>query len=215
MLLSIKHRFLFIACAKTASSSIHAGLLDYAEISRDGTPQRRHIPYSGVEREFAFLFALPQFAPDTFTKFAVMRDPVERVYSWYRYRRGNKVGNPIPQEMTFAQYWERKDWSIARRDGTPNLQRQSVTDAEDRVALDLILPHDDLAPQFARLMDLLALPVTLGSVNKSRIRGSSDEIDPAIRSEMQEFFAADYDLLESLPRHNAVGFARLEQRLAG
>ncbi|CAI8296400.1 MAG: Uncharacterised protein [Hyphomonas sp. TMED17] len=90
MLISISKRFLFIANSKTASTSLSKALRPYAEIERQGSPDRKHVSMGAVLDHYKFLFELPPFAPDTFFRFGVIRDPLDWIHSWYRYRQRAK-----------------------------------------------------------------------------------------------------------------------------
>ena len=128
MLIGVEKRFIFVANTKTASTSIEHALMDHAEIHRGGSPARKHIPLVQVYKFYDFLFGQPAHRPASYFAFGVMRDPIEWVISWFRYRKGNKVENGLPQDMTFAQFWERNDWNITRPDGRRHLQRQMFCD---------------------------------------------------------------------------------------
>ena len=90
MLIGVKKRFVFVANSKTASTSIEKALVPHAEIQRGGGSNRKHIFLRAGLREYGFLFERKKYAADTFFKFGVMRDPVEWIQSWYRYRRATR-----------------------------------------------------------------------------------------------------------------------------
>ncbi len=94
-----------------------------------------------VLNSYPFLFEQPNFSPESFFRFAVMRHPLDWIKSWYLYRKGNKVGNPLAENMDFSAFWAQKDWSILRQDGTKNLQRHMLCSPDDKVLLDVIIPY--------------------------------------------------------------------------
>lgn len=212
MLLSVKRRFLFVSNTKTASTSIEAALRDFCEIERTGSPQRKHIEYRQILKEYRFLFSRKRFAPETFFRFAVMRDPVDWFYSWYRYRRGNDVEAPLPEDMTLQDFWELNDWNRTRGDGSRNLQSHMMLGPQGGIGLDMILRYEDLETGFPRLAKGLGIKADIPRLNVSRLKGGSDEIDPGLRREMELHFAPDYEVYGSLERINASGAEKLAAR---
>ncbi|MEP2785095.1 MAG: sulfotransferase family 2 domain-containing protein [Pseudoruegeria sp.] len=210
MLIGVKNRFLFVSNSKTASTSIETALRAHCEIQRDGTPHRKHMQYADILGEYDFLFGQETYRPNQFFKFAVMRDPIDWIYSWYRYRKGNQVAAPLPSEMTFAEFWDRKDWNIHRADGSKHLQKHFFTDATGEVALDYIIPYDDLPKQFAVIANHLGLPSKLPRANVSQIKGTPTELSEGLLDEMRSFYAEDYDLYHALPTRNEAGLNMLK-----
>ncbi|SES39188.1 hypothetical protein SAMN04490244_11525 [Tranquillimonas rosea] len=212
MLIGVKKRFVFVANTKAASTSIEAALIDQAEIHRGGSPARKHISLREALREYRFLFGQEEHRPRHFLKFGVMRDPIDWIGSWFRYRKGNKVDQPLPAGMTFAEFWQRADWNIRRPDGSKHLQGERFLGPKGGVMADVILPYHDLETGFARLCEGLGLPCRLPRRNVSRLDEIGEEIDPDLRAEMRAFYADDYALFDRIDEINAKGFARLESR---
>lgn len=211
MLLSVEKRFLFVANTKTASTSLEVALEPHAEVIRAGTPERKHTPLARLLEVYDFVFKREDLSPDTFFKFGVMRDPVDWLQSWYRYRRGNNVDAPLPEEMTLSDFWAQKDWNIQRADGTKNLQRTMFCDAQDRVLADVIIPYPQLGSMTAEIFAALGIEAPLDHHNVSRIAPSAD-IDPVLEAEMRAFYAEDYALYDRLDKINAIGMDRLRTR---
>ena len=204
MLIGVEKRYVFVANSKTASTSIEDALINHAEIHRGGAPQRKHIPLAEAIRTYGFLFDQPAYAPQTFFKFGVMRDPIGWIQSWFRYRKGNQTAAPLPAEMTFPEFWARKDWNLRLPDGSKRLQSRFFSDAEGRLIADYIIPYDAIETHF----DLIC--TRLPQKNVSKIRASSEPPLPeALLEEMRAYYAEDYALLARLPEINAAGLARL------
>ena len=208
MLISVYKRFVFIANTKTASTSIEAALLTHSEIARLGTPARKHIRLAETLRTYHFLFGQEKFAPDRFFKFGVMREPLDWIHSWYRYRRGNKVDKPLPQEMSFEDFWAARDWNIVSPKGKKKLQRDLFVGADGQVAADVIIPYTQLDAMFPEICDLLDVSAPLPRQNVSQLQEPLD-IAPALVDEMRAFYAEDYALWNRLEALNAKGMAQL------
>lgn len=208
MLIGVKKRFLFIANSKTASTSIESALMNHAEIHRGGAPWRKHILMREALREYDFLFSQPGYRPDQFFKFGVMRDPVDWIYSWFRYRKGNTVADQLPPEMTFEQFWAKDDWNKWRASGVPRLQSDFFTYPRGWTIADYIIPYDEVDQHFPKICKHLGIKAALPRANVSAISGSPHDLSPAILDDVRAFYQADYALMERLPDLNRQGLAR-------
>ncbi|PZX13499.1 hypothetical protein LX81_03284 [Palleronia aestuarii] len=211
MLLSFERRFLFVANTKTASTSIESVLRPHAEIVRAGSPALKHTPLARALDEHQEDFARAGRSPADLLKFGVMRDPVDWILSWYRYRRGNDVESPLPADMDFPAFWARADWNIRRADGSRYLQRDLFCAPDGRLLADLVIPFDRIEPVFGAVRAGLGLPPAeaLPRENRSRL-GATDPLPPALLEEMRAFYAEDYALWDRLGEINAPALARLE-----
>ncbi|WOI58360.1 hypothetical protein [Palleronia sp. LCG004] len=210
MLLSFERRFLFVANTKTASTSIETVLRPHATIVRAETPRRKHVGLSVALEEYRGDFARAGVSPGGVLKFGVMRDPIDWITSWYRYRRGNAVESPLPADMDFAAFWTRADWNIKSPKGVPYLQRRLFCEGETTLA-DVIIPYPRLSETFARICKGLGIAVgDLPQENRSRLR-ETEGLSPELREEMRDFYAADYALWDRLDEINAPALARLEE----
>ena len=212
MLIGVRKRFVFVANTKAASTAIERALMPHAEIHRGGSPARKHMPLHEVLTEYDFLFGQPEHAPEGYFKFSVMRDPIDWIASWFRYRKGNRVEHPLPAQMTFAAFWARGDWNIRRRDGRPNLQRDRFTAPDGTVLADAIIPYHDLEAQLGTVLAGLGIEAALPRSNVSRMTELPEEIPAALHAEMRDFYAEDYALFDRLDAINARGMAALAAR---
>ncbi|MDX1781980.1 MAG: hypothetical protein R3256_11750 [Thalassovita sp.] len=84
MLVFVDANLVLFAVPKTGSTAYHMALKGRAEISLSGKPAYKHISLRKYERHFApFLKGAYGLEPE---RVAVMRNPVEQVRSWYKYR---------------------------------------------------------------------------------------------------------------------------------
>jgi hypothetical protein len=210
MLIGVEKRFIFIANTKAASTSIEHVLVNHAEIERASNPQRKHIHMLDVLKEYAFLFNLPGYEPATFFRFGVMRDPIDWIGSWFRYRHSNKVAAPLPKEMDFAAFWAAKDWNIRRANGAPHLQRDFFTDNSGNLLVDVIIPYRDLDALFSRICAGLWVDKPLPQMNASNEKAETLSIPSGLRDELREYYAEDYKLLSQLPEINFTGLGKLD-----
>lgn len=193
MLISVRKRFVFIANSKVGSTSIQTILTPYAEINRAGTPQRKHAPWSEVQREYSFLFGNPEYASETFFKFGVIRESLDWVRSWFNYRRGNtRVEHPLPPDTDFADWWcNGNDW-------VRNLRQSRIfADGNVKCAMDLLVPFDELTEAWPNILRVLNLPHRdLPLNNKSPGKFKQSEITPEIAHEIRQHYRDDVELYE-------------------
>lgn len=210
MLISVKKRFVFVANTKTASTSIEKVLAPHCDYRHGGNPQRKHLPLSLAETEIPQIFGNPATPFDSFFRFGVMRDPVDWIASWFRYRRSRKVLSPIPADLSFREFWQQADWNIRRGGGRKHLQRQKFLAQDGTLLADVILPYHDLSKGFAQVCEALGLDApNLPHANRSAQPPSEHGDIPAdLLDEVRDFYAKDYALFERLDEINAAGFKR-------
>jgi hypothetical protein len=211
MLASVEKRFVFVANTKTASTSIEHLLIPHCEVFRSGTPQRKHITLYDTLQTYRFLFDQPAHAPERYFKFGVMREPLDWIGSWFRYRKGNKVQSPLPADMSFAEFWAMRDWNVLLGNGQPNLQRRMFVGPEGGVLADVIIPYHRLDEMLPEILEQLRIPGSLPRLNVSEIT-HPPEMPEALREELRAFYAPDYDLWKRLDEINARGMAKLHAR---
>lgn len=213
MLIGIEKKFVFVANTKTASTSIEKVLAPHAEVSHGGTPARKHVPLRRIYSLYPEVFRGGAQKPVThrFFKFGVMRDPIDWLGSWFRYRKGNKVDSPLPAEMTFQEFWEKRDWNIIKPDGARFLQRHLFCAAEGHVLADVIIPYEQLNGMFGEICDCLGIDSPLPRENVSHL--SDFEVPPALEAALREHLAPDYALRNRLDEINEKGMARLRARM--
>lgn len=213
MLISTRHRFVFVANTKSASTAIEEALGPYADYRHDGTPRRKHLPLARAERALPRLFAAQPL--EGHFCFGVMREPLDWITSWFRYRKQTHVEDPLPPEMTLAEFWARDDWNIHRADGRPYLQSDLFLAEDGRCLADVILPYHRLGTGLGEICALLGLPIPeLPLRNASPRHIEQPAMAPALATTLRAHFASDYALWERLDTLNAAGMARLRARAA-
>lgn len=212
MLIGVRKRFIFVANTKTASTSIENMIASQVEIMRGGSPRQKHIMLRDVRKEYWFLFDRPDHAFDTYFKFGVMRDPIDWIVSWYRYRKGNKTASPLPETMTFADFWAERDWNIQRANGEPYLQQDLFVAADGTLLADMIIPYGNLQEGLHGICQRLQMPMELLHHNVSAMASLPEPLSPALIEEMRAYYAKDYALFDRLEDINAIGIAKLLDR---
>jgi hypothetical protein len=92
MLIFWKERLVFLSTPKTGSTSVETALESMAHVAMRRPPELKHMSAPQFQRHMAPL--LEQAAGERFTTVAMMRDPVDWVGSWYRFRQRDDLSRP-------------------------------------------------------------------------------------------------------------------------
>lgn len=212
MLISKRHKFLFVANTKAASTSIEAILAPHAEIFGPPGSRGKHLPLARIRHDFRHVFDEPGQSFESFFRFGVMRDPFDWILSWFRYRQGNQVEAPIPREMTFEDFWRASDWNIRDEKGVPYSQGRIFLDAAGNPLADVIIPYHQLDAMLPTVLTALGISAEVPHLNVSMIGRDKVAIPTHLRQEVNAHYAADYALYNQLATINAAGMDRLRQR---
>lgn len=189
MLIGIKHRFLFIANSKTASTSIESVLAPFADINGAGSTRTKHMGWVECRKEYATLFDSPEFRPEDIFRFGVVREPIEWVRSWYNYRNTAKknVASRFRKPMSFEEFWASDDW-IKRRN-----QKSRFCDEDGECRFDLIVPLERLQDGMEKVCNALGIsPEPIKKENRSSASVSRKDISSDVVNEINDYYESDY-----------------------
>ncbi|MFN6953659.1 MAG: sulfotransferase family 2 domain-containing protein [Acetobacteraceae bacterium] len=193
MLISLSHRFVFVANVKTASTSIEAALRPYTEIAISETRFGKHIGLAEIEKRFDFIFRKQPLS--SFFVFAVVRDPVDMLVSVYssHHKPEFKGERHYTGDLTFDQFLEtfrqRQSWQLVP-------QAQRLRDRTGRLHMDYIIDFDRLPAQFDEVLSLIGLPPTaLPTFNESPDVMSVADVPAETRARIAEDYKRDYRIL--------------------
>jgi hypothetical protein len=197
MLISLDHRFVFVANLRSASTAIESALRPWSDIAITQTSFGKHDSFAEIERRFAWAFdCVPR---RRFLVFGVMRDPLEQWASLWRLHRGAEFRDQpaFTGAMGFEAFLT--DWVRANPwQSAPQWQRFS--DGNGAFALDYLIDYASLRVQFTEVLGLLGLPpIELARENISRAEAPDLEtIRPGMRERLDAEFALDRQLLRTL-----------------
>lgn len=194
MLISLKHRFIFVANLKTASSSIEICLRPFCEIAIPQTTYGKHLTLAQMEARFSWIFE--HVKRQDFFVFGVLRDPVDYVISIYNsHQKKEFIGFPhYTGDKSFEEFYE--SWT-ARQSWQMQPQSRRFVDINGDMSVDYLLDYNSLNDQWMNFCLVLGVPAsTLGHHNLSpqglsrndlpdrmidRIYGDFEEDDACLR----------------------------------
>jgi Sulfotransferase family len=197
MLLSLSHKFIFVANVKTASTSIEATLGKFAEVCIKKTEFGKHNPLTQISRKFEWV---KRYVPyEEFFVFGVIRDPVDHLLSLYNAHsretlRGSAVSTRGMDFDTFMDVWCKGNWQA-------ELQSPRFIDRNGRFQMSHLIDYDKLRDEFTEICTRLELgDKVLKHVNISPENLSRDDLTPAQIARIERDYAQDYELLRNRPR---------------
>lgn len=193
MIIDTHRKFIFIATSKTASTSLESVLGPGADFWIRRPAAKKHLFLSTVLREFRGELAVRNLSISDLFKFAVMRDPIDWIQSWYRYRISNEIGAPLPKGTTFDEFFfDLRDWNVIQADGSKNLQKDRFT-LDCQFGLDLLIDYSNLQAGFSKIRKRLGITSELSYLNVSNMKCDHLKISQSTKRELREFYAEDYE----------------------
>lgn len=214
MLVSHRHRFIYLKTKKTAGTSIEMALEPYAcpagsdtawshaqpmAVSEAGIVGARgkgsrgqlwysHMPAKRVRKQ------LEKTVWQSYTKICAVRNPWDKVVSFFHMRHPRVKGRPRDEIIALFRRW------VAETD---NLGEDlDIYSINGRAVADEIIRYERLEADFARVCSVIGIPVTPLSVIKGETRGEDreridyrDYYDDAARALVAERFAPDIAII--------------------
>ncbi len=206
MLISHRHKFIFIHVPKNAGLSISAALEPYADnapmtqvrrfLSLIPVPENPQKAFFRVHVTAAQLkVKLPPRMFDGYLKFAVVRNPYDRLVSYYSYLTQNAAHHRHDQvrDLTFSQYLNYDAGRMQR--GRSDTQLSFVADGRGKLLVDRVLRFETLAADFAALCKTLGVeagPLPVENASK-RPRKASPYDEKGVRERVAQLYGADFE----------------------
>ena len=104
MLVFSNEKLVFLSVPKTGTTAYEAALAPHAAVVVRQPPELKHAPVFRYNRFFRP--ALEKFCGEGFDVLAVMREPLDWLGSWYRYRRrpGQEGSRTSTQDVSFDEF---------------------------------------------------------------------------------------------------------------
>lgn len=186
--------FVLLSMPKTGSTALQSHFGRHAQVVVRNPPGMKHMTAATFEQVYTPWFDRLGIARTTYETVCLVRHPVDRARSWWRYRsreelrgRRNWTG-----AMSFDEFAERLV------DGRVGLgtAHNFVTDAAGTVIVDRVYRHESLPAAATWMAERLGVTTPdLSAVNASPER--QGDLTPAVRARLEQHLAADVTLYES------------------
>jgi hypothetical protein len=192
MLVFWKQKLVLLAVPKTGTTALEAALLPHADAAIVNPPSMKHVPYRRYRNQLARFFEDKGARP--MEVMAVIRDPVDWLGSWYRYRgRAAVAGTPVSTAGlsfdTFVEGWLSDPPPEYARVGR---QSRFVSDGAGGTGVDHLFAYERFDRAIAFLEDRLGVALHLDRQNVSP--AATLDLSPATRAQLQHEAAADFAL---------------------
>ena len=182
MIISPKYKFVFIASSKTGSTTIHKTLLKYVKdknLINESTLSLgdKHLSCPKLIEQY------PQYK--NYFKFSFVRNPWDRVVSWYSFSKKAKSPKRNTSDISFKEFLNTRlnVWAL------PNQDQYEFTKC-----CDFIGKTENLQEDFDIICDKIGIPKQeLPHKNKSKHKSYTEYYDDETKSIVAERFAKDIE----------------------
>lgn len=174
-MISHSHNFLFIQIPKTSTSSIHNSLAQYMKYD-----------YSKIGRHSKYLEAA-EFYPESknYFKFAFVRNPWDRLLSFYFFRKTDRAKIKIPDDLSLKEF-------ILTESGQIKFNQYSYIDGFDENSF--IGRFENLQRDFNIVCDKIGISrQQLPHTNKTNHKHYTEYYDNEMREIVAEKYAKDIE----------------------
>ena len=196
MLISLSHKFLFVANLKSASSSIERALSPFSEFRATRTKWGKHDDLSTISTKFHWI---RKYVPrDELFVFGVIRDPVDFVLSLYNFhtRPGFDGQRHSSKGMDFEEFW--RVWCERSWQARPQYRR--FIDEHGQFQISHLIEMSQLAAEFPEICSKLGVNATLKKLNVSPVLLSRADLSPELIAQIEHRYADDYEFIKNRPR---------------
>lgn len=194
MLVFWEQRLAFLATPKTGSTAIAAALESLAAVSIQRPPLLKH---TTVHRYRRFIGPFLEAASkDTFTVVALMREPVDWLGSWYRFRQRDETDEGKSTKGisfdAFVRAWcqdPRPDFADVGSQGKFLRPRQGV-------GVDRLFRYEEIGTFVHFLEDRLGCEIILPRLNVSP--PGATELSAETAAQLRDFATEDFELYQTL-----------------
>ncbi len=199
MLLAPGKGFVFLAAPKTASTSIEQAFRSHADVSMRNNPFK-HTRYAQFQRFLQPWLDSKGFPRESYEVVCVVREPVDWLASWWRYRSREDLADPSRKNhRNYAGHLSFEQFARAYMDGedqSAQVGRQSkfVQPRRGEAEVDRIFRYDRLDLLVEYLGEKVGEGVEIGTSNVSPKRSYS--LSEECGRDLRGFFAPEYRLYE-------------------
>ena len=196
MMIFYRERLAVIAIPKTGTTALENALGPSASAIFRNPPHIKHVGMHGFNAKYRKLFEPNNLAP--IETMAIMREPVEWLGSWYRYRQRPALnGKPnSTADYSFDQFVE----AYLKEDQPPFAkvgdQAGFVTDKKGELMVNHLFSYADLPVAVRFLERKLKREISLKRVNQSPKKQIS--LSPDLEAQLRETYELDFGIYQVL-----------------
>lgn len=196
MMIFFKERLVFLAVPKTGTSAIERALSSRVSVLFRDPPGLKHTNARGFEKNYRNLFERKNLK--SLETMAVMRDPLDWLGSWYRYRRRDALsGHPNSTEnVSFDQFVEAYLLDVKPPFADIGSQGRFVTDDSGDLLVNHLFSYNDLPVAIEFLSNRLKVPIELNVLNKSPEK--TLKLSDNLVSQVHSALHLDFQIFEAL-----------------
>ena len=197
MLLSLTHKFIFVANLKSASSAIERVLASHANFRATQTKFGKHDGLSTISKKFNWV---RKYVPyEEFFVFGVIREPVDFVLSLYNSHSKEVFDGKghSSKGVPFEDFWT--EW--CQRSWQARPQHLRFVDQRRRLKVSYLIDFSKLDEEFAKVCDRIGVHGQLREGNVSPRILTRDDLTADQVNRIVEHYADDYALLKNRPQN--------------
>ena len=201
-----KARLVILSQPKTGTTALEAALSARASIVANKPPELKHMSYRGFMKYVAPLIEVQTgLDRSDYEVVAVMREPVDWLGSWYRYRTRDelkKPGNPrgvnFTGNMSFDDFV--RDICLPASEQPPHAQIKTPSwvalSGTGSIGIDRLFAYEALDAFYDFITDRTGKPIETGTTNVSPKMELT--LRPENRERLKQHFAFEFDLYGAL-----------------
>ncbi len=207
---SIKHKFVFLCNPKCGSTAVEKAIRKYCEVRLNGHPSIKHIRAARFNRHIRPVLekADPKNQIETF---CIMREPLERLKSWYTYRSRPQIEDPKHRShkhytgnLSYAEFIEGYMAGNRPEAGGIGSQASFVTLTDGSIAVDHIFRLDQMDRVADFLSRKIGQTIRIPVANKSPegTSGSKSrnlDLPAELMDRLMTFLEPEYAIYKDLP----------------
>jgi len=191
MLVFWKARLVLLAVPKTGTTALEQALLPYADTAILNPPQQKHCTVRRYRNQLQTFFE--QRGQRKLELMAIVREPVDWLSSWYRYRARDEIRGTANStaEVGFDAFVDAWLNDIPPEFAKVGRQSRFVSEDDGRIGVDHLFRHDQLDHAVTFLEGRVKAQIKIGRSNVSPVRDVelSAHMDVRLRAEAPEEFA--------------------------
>ena len=202
MLIFVKCKLVLFLMPKCASTALEESFGKHSEFVIGGSPRLKHLPLKVYERYVQRLLSRRLGQKDVFERFCLFREPLDWLFSWYRYRtRGEMRENDrSARDVSFTQFLNEHFSAQPSKFARLRLQSTYIESTEGRHDAVTLYRYEDVEALVAEFESRLRKRIAWTHANVSP--HAAFDLTPQDVREAQDKLRLEYSIYEKIPvRH--------------